>query len=75
MRLKRYALRCGLLSLLGLSACGTTTDSAGPTSPPVVDSFCVVAKPIYWSATDTDATILAVKEHNAVWKARCEPPD
>ncbi len=75
MRLKRYALRCGLLSLLSLSACGTTTDSAATKPPPVIDSFCAVAKPIGWSARDTDETILEVKSHNAVWKARCQPPE
>jgi len=31
-----------------------------------------VAKPIYWSARDTDATIVAVKAHNAAWAALCE---
>jgi len=31
-----------------------------------------VAKPIYWSARDTDATIAAVKAHNAAWAGLCE---
>jgi len=37
----------------------------------VLDTFCAYAKPIYWSARDTDETILAAKEHNAVGKDRC----
>jgi hypothetical protein len=34
-------------------------------------SFCVVAKPIAWSAHDSDETILQVKEHNAAGSALC----
>lgn len=74
MRLTRSAPMCALLFLLSLSGCATTTGSSGPTSPPVVDSFCALAKPIYWSAKDTDETIAQAKEHNAVWKSRCAPP-
>lgn len=33
----------------------------------------MVAKPIYWSPKDTDATILAVKEANAAYKKLCMP--
>jgi hypothetical protein len=32
---------------------------------------CAVAKPIAWSARDTDETILQVKQHNAVGAALC----
>jgi hypothetical protein len=35
------------------------------------DGFCKIAKPISWSKSDTDQTILEVKEHNAVGKALC----
>jgi hypothetical protein len=31
----------------------------------------MIAKPIYWSAKDTDETIRQVKAHNAVYKAEC----
>lgn len=48
-----------------LTACVTTTASVAPTS------FCQVAKPIYWSAKDTDETIGQAKSHNAAWKALC----
>jgi hypothetical protein len=34
-------------------------------------SFCEIAKPIAWSARDTDSTIEQVKEHNAVGAALC----
>ena len=35
-------------------------------------SFCAIAKPIVWSARDTDATIEQVKEHNAVGATLCK---
>jgi hypothetical protein len=47
------------------------TALSGPTEPKVVDSFCSIARPIFWADSDTDATILAVKQHNAVGKDRC----
>jgi len=55
--------------------CGTMMGSAGRTSSPPASGYCLIAKPIYWSVKDTDATILAVKEHNAAWKRTCEPPE
>ena len=58
-------------SLLILTSCAQTMASSGPTEPRVLDTFCAYAKPIYWSARDTDETILAAKEHNAVGKDRC----
>lgn len=48
-----------------LTACATTTASVAPAS------FCQIAKPIYWSAEDTDETIRQAKSHNAAWKALC----
>jgi hypothetical protein len=50
-------------------ACATTTDSSA-----AIDAhagFCTVAKPILWSAKDSDATIEQVKEHNAVGAVLC----
>lgn len=54
---------------LTLTGCVTTTGSVAPTSGAA--PFCKVAEPIYWSAKDTDKTIAAVKEHNAVGKKIC----
>jgi hypothetical protein len=34
-------------------------------------AFCIVAKPILWSARDTDETILQAKEYNAAGAALC----
>lgn len=61
------------LLLPTLIACASQTDSSAPTSQPVSSpsEFCAIAKPIFWSAHDTDATILAVKEYNAVGKRLC----
>jgi hypothetical protein len=73
MRPRRFARTCATLSLIILSSCGTMTASKGPTEPVVLHDFCQLAKPIYWSAKDTDQTILAAKEHNAVWKKYCQP--
>lgn len=74
-QLHEQSLKCGLLIALAvifalclLTGCGSTTNLS-------VDdgklSFCDGAKPIAWSAMDTDATLEAVKEHNAVGKALC----
>ena len=57
---------CILIALL-TQACQTTGSGARNDAP-----FCSAAKPIYWSAKDTAATIGQVKEHNAVGKALCE---
>jgi hypothetical protein len=58
-------------SACGLTACATTMGSGASTSPPPADTFCLVAKPIYWSAGDTDETIKQVKAHNAAGKILC----
>jgi len=80
-------MRARLLSvtlLASLTACATTTAGSGPTdvltsltSPKVEaveSSFCAVAKPILWSAKDTDETIRQAKAHNAVFRALCMAP-
>ena len=36
---------------------------------------CKAFAPIYWSERDTDETILAVKAHNAAWRALCPPKE
>ena len=52
-----------------LQSCATTTASSGPTEAHA--GFCDVAKPILWSARDSDETIEQVKEHNAIGAALC----
>lgn len=72
----RYALPSlpvllsGLMLLPILGGCATMTGSVAPTDDAHA-GFCDVAEPIYWSVKDTDATIEAVKEHNAVGKKLC----
>lgn len=64
----KQTLRASLLTLLLLpilASCATTTASNA------TNSFCLAAKPIYWSAKDTDETIKEAKEHNAVGKKLC----
>lgn len=53
-----------------LTSCAHRIVSSAPTSP--APTFCAVAKPILWSARDTDATIIAVKAHNAAWVSLCD---
>jgi hypothetical protein len=62
-----------LMFSLGLTGCATTTGSGVPTEGAgSACSFCDCARPIRWSARDTDATLLAVREHNAVGRhLRC----
>lgn len=43
------------------------TVSSGTNSAP----FCDVARAIDWEDGDTDATIVAIKEHNAIGKELC----
>jgi hypothetical protein len=64
----RLARLFGLLPLLILTACQTTTPSG------VTDtaSFCAAARAIYYSKHDTTLTIEQIREHNAVGVAlRC----
>lgn len=46
----------------------TMTDLSGASSAP----FCEIAKAIPWADEDTNETIEAVKEHNAVGKKLCQ---
>lgn len=66
-------MRLPVLSLLGslsiLAACGGMTPSSAPTSAP--SEFCAIARPITWSRKDTDQTILAIKEYDAVGVKLC----
>lgn len=41
--------------------------------PAPADTFCQIAKPIYWSASDTRATKEQADKHNRVWKKLCKP--
>jgi hypothetical protein len=52
-----------------LLACAATMDFSARTDAGA--SFCAVAKPILWSARDTDETIVQAKEHNAVGIKLC----
>lgn len=52
------------LATLLLGGCATMTASSAP-------SECARWRPISWADADTDETIRAVKEHNAVWIALC----
>lgn len=36
------------------------------------DTFCQIAKPIYWSSADTRATKEQVDAHNRKWKRLCK---
>jgi hypothetical protein len=63
------ALTCATLILaIPLASCATTTVSSVPTDK----VFCGAARPIYWSANDTQKTVEQVKEHNAAWKSLCQ---
>jgi len=65
----RLARLFGLLPLLTLTACQTTTGSEGISSQA---TFCSTARAILWSKRDTLGTIEQVKAHNAVGAAlRC----
>ena len=33
--------------------------------------YCTVDRPLGWAAADSDATILAIKHHNAAWRRLC----
>lgn len=54
-----------LAAMMILSGCATMTDSV------VTELSCGAFEPINWSVNDTDATILAIKQHNAAWLAVC----
>lgn len=68
--MRRWLLRAHgwpvlVLSVLTLAGCATTTASGGR------EVFCGAARPIRWSAADTDETIRQAKSHNAAGRALC----
>lgn len=52
---------------------GIGATEATPAAPSPTAAYCRLAEPIGWSGRDTDATIRAVKAHNAVHAALCPP--
>lgn len=64
-----------LLLIVSLTACAPMTDFGGTDSRSAVAKAarvaCVAFAPITWSSKDTDATIRAVKRHNASYGALC----
>lgn len=75
---RRTQLALLLSATLPLAACETLTASGGTDLPPEVDPALVACKafaPIYWSAEDSDETILAIKQYNAAWLAICPAPE
>ena len=75
---RRTRLALLLSVMLPLAACESLTASGGTDLPPEVDPALVACKafaPIYWSAEDTDETILAIKQYNAAWLAICPAPE
>jgi hypothetical protein len=69
--------------LASLTACAPRMSSSVGTDPLggadlrlAPSSYCMIAKPIFWSAKDTDETLKQIKAANAVWKSLCsdEPP-
>ncbi|MFZ1680103.1 MAG: hypothetical protein WAT70_03720 [Rhizobiaceae bacterium] len=75
---RRTRLALLLSATLLLAACESLTASGGTDLPPEVDPALVACKafaPIYWSAEDSDETILAVKQYNAAWLAICPAPE
>ena len=59
------ALAAAMGAMAILSGCAAMMDSA------VTELPCGAFEPINWSIRDTDATILAIKQHNAAWLAVC----
>jgi hypothetical protein len=58
-----------MLSILpALSAC-----AHGSTPPPAVNSYCAIAKPIYYDTrADSANTVKQIEGHNSVWVCLCE---
>lgn len=65
-----------LLLLVSLTACAPTMDFGATDSANAASNAkrvaCDAFEPITWSTKDTDATIGAVKAHNAAYKALCQ---
>ncbi|MEO2141673.1 MAG: hypothetical protein ABGX63_05770 [bacterium] len=57
------------LSILLVASCQTTT----PISATDPETACIWDRPILASRRDTIETINAVKQHNAAWRAICDP--
>lgn len=63
-------LPAALLLSIFLAGCGTPTIPISATEP---ETACIWDRPILASRNDTRETIQAVKEHNAAWRAICDP--
>lgn len=48
-------------------------EPSGPKAPPPADTYCQIAKPIYFGSADTRKTKEQVDTHNRQWKALCAP--
>lgn len=72
---RRLARACAILPFVILQGCGSLMNSLEIEPKGTVtntDSFCTIAQPIMFSRLhDTEETIEAVKEHNAVGKRLC----
>ena len=54
--------------LSALSACAHVS-----TQPPATNSYCAVAKPIFYdSRVDSPRTVEQVETHNSVWACLCD---
>lgn len=62
--LGRILIGCALGMTLGAGSCTTTMGSSA--------RECLMFEPITWSELDTEETLVQIKEHNAVWKGRCQ---
>jgi len=68
---RKSAMTLLAISMLTLSGCATKTGSGEKTDVSAL-LFCDGAKPITWSAKDTDGTLKQVRAHNAVGKSECK---
>jgi len=61
-------------TLLGLTILSVTSACAhGSTPPPVTNSYCAVAKPIFYdSRADSPRTVSQIEVHNSVWACLCD---
>ena len=75
----RPALAALSMILCTLTGCTTATVSGG-TEPPstgrpaALGLACSAFQPIPWASADTDATLRAVRAHNAAYLALCPRP-
>jgi hypothetical protein len=57
-----------LTTLSVTSACAHVS-----TPPPATNSYCAIAKPIFYdSRVDSARTVKQVEEHNSVWACLCD---